>query len=281
MNPLSKKPIRHTGIVKARGSNASRRGTRQALIAIVSAYALLQMSALHAQTLSTPQTGQHGGYFYSFWTDGGGQVSFTLGANGNYRSQWSQVGNWVGGKGWRTGGPKTVEYSGSYSASGTSYLALYGWTRNPLIEYYVVDNWVNYNPSTGATRLGTIESDGGTYDIYRTRRVNQPSIIGTATFDQYWSIRRTKRTGGIITSKNHFDAWASRGLRLGTHDYMVMATEGYQSSGNSNITVRERPSVEVPPDSSVNPPILTPPEEDPPAGWVAPVNALILSHETD
>src|SRR5690606_20144218 len=31
--------------------------------------------------------------------------------------------------------------------------------------------------------------------------------------------------------------WASRGLNLGNHDYMVMASEGYQSQGSTDITV--------------------------------------------
>jgi endo-1,4-beta-xylanase len=33
------------------------------------------------------------------------------------------------------------------------------------------------------------------------------------------------------------NAWASRGWNLGGHVYQIMATEGYQSSGNSNLTV--------------------------------------------
>jgi len=252
----------------AQPSGRKRRRLRL-LIGVASAVVLAVTSVTvagiaHAEadrTVTGNTTGTHNGYFFSYWKDSG-NVTMNLGAGGSYSVQMNSINNSVVGKGWNPGSTShTVNYSGSFNCGGNCYLALYGWTTNPLIEYYVVENFGNYNPSTGAQRLGSVTTDGSTYDIYRTQRVNQPSIIGNATFYQYWSVRQQHRTGGTITTANHFNAWASLGLNLGSHDYQILATEGYQSSGSSSITVSEGPG---PGPTTNSPRPSSPPVSSPP-----------------
>lgn len=143
---------------------------------------------------------------------------------------------------------RTVRYQGQYNPKGPGYLSLYGWTRNPLIEYYIVESWDVLAPGEPWTLRGNFTSDGANYALYTAQRINKPSIEGTRTFTQYFSVRSQaeKKVGdvsGTITTGNHFDAWARLGYRLGNFEQnMFMVTEAFANgnqlpSGTSTITV--------------------------------------------
>lgn len=210
-------------------------------------------TAESALTVSSNQTGTNNGYFFTFWKDGG-SVNMTMpdpGGQypGNYGVSWASGSyNFVGGKGWNPGtSSRRICYNAGTWSTGSSnaYLTLYGWSTNPVVEYYVVDSWGSWRPP-GGTSAGTITSDGGTYNLYKVRRYNAPNITGqNRDFDQYWSVRTSKRTaptGNVtITFANHVNGWKAspRYWNLGTHNYQVMATEVFNpsSSGSSNLTV--------------------------------------------
>ncbi|MDC0682423.1 MULTISPECIES: glycoside hydrolase family 11 protein [Sorangium] len=180
------------------------------------------------------KTGQHCGYTYEYWKDNGSGC--LVNTNEGFSVDWSNINNLLGRKGIRPGTKDlVVTYDADYQPNGNSYLTIYGWTKNPLVEYYIVDSWGNWRPPGGEGKMGTVNSDGGTYDIYRTQRVNQPSIEGNKTFYQFWSVRTQKRTSGTITVANHFDAWQKAGMSMGSLYEVSMTVEGYQSSGKANV----------------------------------------------
>ncbi len=189
---------------------------------------------INAQTICNNDIGTNGGYTYEYWKDNGNGC-MTLGTGGTFSVNWNNIGNLLARKGIRPGSMnQTVTYAANYQPSGNSYLCVYGWTTGPLVEYYIVDSWGSWRPPGGTPR-GSVTTDGGTYDIYETTRTNQPSIEGNRTFQQYWSVRRTKRTSGTITCANHFNAWASLGMNMGNLYEVSLTVEGYQSSGTCDV----------------------------------------------
>jgi endo-1,4-beta-xylanase len=182
----------------------------------------------------TSGSGYHCCYAYENWVKTG-SCTMTLTTDG-FSVNWTGSTQFVGRKGIRPGsGSIVTTYTATFNPNGNSYLTLYGWTTEPLVEYYVVDGWGSWRPP-GGTSIGTVTSDGGTYDIYKMTRTNEDSIIGKTTFPQYWSVRQQKKTtGGTITLANHIAAWAQKSMPMGTFYEVAMTVEGYQSSGTADV----------------------------------------------
>ena len=191
-------------------------------------------------------TGEKDGFRYELWNQNSqGTACMTLGSGALFSGNWSGIENYLARRGLGFNqtqehqeiGKFFADYNCTYSPSGesgNSYLSIYGWTVDPLVEYYIIEDWRKWIPSMqdGAKSKGSITINGSIYDIYESTRVNQPSISGNTTFQQYFSIRRDKRSSGTINISDHFDKWESLGMDMGKLHEVSFVVEGYQSSGS-------------------------------------------------
>lgn len=186
-------------------------------------------------------------YDYEYWKDSGnGTMIITANANnGSFSCEWHNINNIV----FRSGkkfkcferthkqlGNTSLKYDAAYDSNGISYLCIYGWTVDPLIEWYIVECYAAYKPASDLTRLGTHDTDDGTYELYCTQRENKPSILGVRDFGQCWSIRTVGRFSGTVNVSAHLCAWENMGLTLGNLTEIALTVEGWRSSGKATVS---------------------------------------------
>ncbi len=222
-----------------------------------------------ASAADQQERGNIGGYDYEMWNQNGQGQVFMQPSAGSFTCSWSNIENFLARMGknfdsqkknYKAFGSITLAYDVEYTPRGNSYMCVYGWTRNPLMEYYIVEGWGDWRPpGDGAERKGTVTLNGNTYDICKTMRYNQPSLDGTATFPQYWSIRQTSGSAnnqtnymkGTISVSKHFDAWANAGLDMsGTLYEVSLNIEGYRSNGSANVKSISFPTYDDPSDET-------------------------------
>jgi hypothetical protein len=109
-------------------------------------------------------------------------------------------------------------FTKSGSAGGYSYIGAYGWSNNPCVEWYIVDDrfgTMPFNPYN-ATLKGTATVDGADYKLFQVKMNGTGgSRCGVSQWDQYWSVRQSARQCGTITLTEHFRAWEGTGMLLG------------------------------------------------------------------
>jgi endo-1,4-beta-xylanase len=168
---------------------------------------------------------------------------------GNFFMSWSGVKEVVGGKGWAASSTRVINYNiGAYSGA-IKFIGVYGWTKDPLTEYYVAEKGPGalYNKGkvgTG-TSTATYIANGNTYSLSKNQRVSAASIDGTQTFWQFESLRTGAQasTGvnGAVNMATHFTNWQTLlnipnntkifGTTLnGIRCYMVFGCEAYDYS---------------------------------------------------
>lgn len=185
-------------------------------------------------------------YDYEYYRDSGnGKMIITTNANnGSFLCEWSNSHNIM----FRSGkkfinrdkthqqmGNITLQYDAHYNTNGSTYLCVYGWTVDPLIEWYIIECYDDYMPMRDAPLKGVHKTNGDTYNIFHVNRINQPSIIGISDFNQYWSIRTVGQQKGFVDVTAHFKAWEKLGLKMGRISEVALSVESMWSSGTAFI----------------------------------------------
>jgi len=183
---------------------------------------------------------------YELWADSG-ENSATFYSDGSFSCSFKNAGDYLCRAGLSFDSTQSHQQIGHMYADfklvkqnianvDYSFVGVYGWTRQPLVEYYIVDNWLSqYRPGewVGDTNLGDHVIDGAEYTVYKNTRTG-PSIDGDTTFTQYFSIRKEARDCGTIDISAHFDQWEKLGMKLGVmHEAKVLGEAGSNNGGTS------------------------------------------------
>ncbi|PYH91885.1 endo-1,4-beta-xylanase precursor [Aspergillus ellipticus CBS 707.79] len=142
----------------------------------------------------------------------------------------------LGGKGYKGGSTRSLTWDGYFTAEGDWTLAIYGWTLDPVTEWYIVESHGTGTPGNGDI-LGQVDSDDGVYDVYSLPYNNVPEIYGVTSFNQYWSVRRSHRTTGTVDVSAHFARWKELGLEPGSPIFQMVTLEGLEGEGFLDFTV--------------------------------------------
>ena len=196
------------------------------------------------------KTGNIGDYHYEVWTKSG-NAEATFYSDGSFSCAFSNIDDYLCREGifyGRNSGKDPLSVGHIYADFSMSsfknnggisyaYVGIYGWMQNPLIEWYIVDNW---GPASRPNWLGTSQGEvtiaGDVYEIF-TADANRASIEGSGPFKQIYSLRTTARNCGTIDITAHFQAWKNKGITLGTSLYeaKILGEAGqYPENGNAS-----------------------------------------------
>jgi hypothetical protein len=207
-------------------------------------------------TMTTPLTGgkqqcssqgqgkMPDGYQWTLWSSGGGGCITPYETGCAFKATWNNSGDFLARAGLQWNSTKTYDQLGTITAdyafkkSGSggswSYIGIYGWSKSPLVEFYIVEDvFSKFSPGS---KVGSITVDGDTYTVYKNYRAGAPSIEGTSNFDQFFSVRDKTRQCGHIDLTQHFAGWAKLGLKLGKMYEAKVLVEASGGNGSVDLT---------------------------------------------
>lgn len=161
-------------------------------------------------------------------------------------ASWNNSGDYLGrlgyewgnaGKAYTAYGTIGIDYVFKKTGTGGpySYIGVYGWSVNPCIEWYIVEDSFSAMPfNTGDPVVGTADIDGGTYNlVYRNTSGTGGNRCGNVSrWDQFYSIRKKGSQCGHISVTEHFKAWETKGWKLGNLLEVKILVEAGGGSGS-------------------------------------------------
>ncbi|OWV14471.1 glycoside hydrolase family 11 protein [Fibrobacter sp. UWB5] len=192
------------------------------------------------------------GIGYELWNEGGNGGSATFYDDGSFNCKMTGAKDYLCRAGLSFNSDKTHEelghmkadfklVKGNLSGIDYSYIGIYGWTREPLVEWYIVDNtgsqympgdWVAQGSS--AKNHGVFEIDGAQYTVYEGDRTSYSIDGDNKYFKQYFSVRKSKRDCGTIDITAHFKKWEELGMKMGKmHEAKILGEAGSTSGPNA------------------------------------------------
>jgi len=126
------------------------------------------------------------------------------------------------------------------SAGSYSYIGIYGRTIYPCVEFYIVDDSYDAMPIKPfvSSNVGSAKIDGETYTFWVSAMAGTDgSGCRASGWSQYHSVRQTARACGQISVTEHFSAWRTVGMSLGSLVELEVLVEAGGGTGSINFPV--------------------------------------------
>ena len=167
-------------------------------------------SAVTGRVMDTP-------WHYVVFQSGSGVGHMKYYDNGMFETQWNDLMEFSASMGLDYGSSSGVDastktYTADYSYKRTgsaqfSYIGIHGWTKDPDVEYFIIDDWFGGQiKSDLGDKFDEISVDGDTYSIYANAR-RGPTPTGNGPYLRIFSVRSTSRMCGHINISAHFKKW--------------------------------------------------------------------------
>ena len=199
--------------------------------------------------------GGAGSLAWQYWANNPANGSMTTFSTPAFAASWNGANDFLARLGLEWGsnpqpytshGTITAQYTFTKTgtAGGYSYIGIYGWSTNPCIEWYIVDNSFNsmpFTPYNSSQKGSAVMIDGENYKLYSngTTGTGGNRCGNVTSWTQFWSVRQTARTCGTITISQHFDAWNAAGLTLGNMLEAKILIETGGGNGSINFPIAD------------------------------------------